>query len=58
MISLLQGLIRHWQPVMEERIRNPGGYDPATYFQKSWTGGQFANKEWVAKMTQQYAGRA
>jgi NADH dehydrogenase (ubiquinone) flavoprotein 1 len=36
----VQGLIRHFQPVMEERIRHPERYDPAKWFQKSWTGGK------------------
>ena len=34
----VQGLIRHFQPVMEERILHPEKYDAAAYFQKSWTG--------------------
>jgi NADH dehydrogenase (ubiquinone) flavoprotein 1 len=34
----VQGLIRHFQPVMEERILHPEKYDAAAYFQRSWTG--------------------
>lgn len=45
---LLQGLIRHFQPVMEERIQHPERYDPATYFQRAWSGRPFANAPWVA----------
>ena len=45
----VQGLIRHFQPVMEDRIRNADRFDPAQYFQKSWTGTQQtdAAKAWV-----------
>ena len=45
---LPQGLIRHFQPVIEERIARPELYDPAKYFQRSWTGRPFANAPWVA----------
>lgn len=45
----VQGLIRHWQPVMEERIAHPEKHDPAKFFQKAWTGAPFTNGEWVAK---------
>ena len=34
----VQGLIRHWQPFIEERLRNPGGYKKEDWFQKSWSG--------------------
>jgi len=43
----VQGLIRHFQPMMEDRIRNSSAYDPAKWFQKSWTGAPFANSNWV-----------
>ncbi len=33
--------------MMEERIRHPEQYDPAAYFQRSWSGSPFANKPWV-----------
>lgn len=45
----VQGLIRHFQPVMEERIRNSASYDPAKWFQRSWTGAPFKNGAWVEK---------
>ena len=44
----VQGLIRHFQPVMEARIARPDLYDPAAYFQRSWSGRPFANAPWVA----------
>ena len=34
----VQGLIRYFQPVMEERILHPEKFDAAAHFQKSWTG--------------------
>jgi NADH dehydrogenase (ubiquinone) flavoprotein 1 len=40
----VQGLIRHFQPVMEERIRHPERYDPSKWFQKSWTGGKLSGE--------------
>ena len=43
----VQGLIRHFQPVMEDRIRNSASYDPAKWFQPSWTGAEFKNAAWV-----------
>ena len=45
----VQGLIRHFQPVMEDRIRNSASYDPAKWFQRSWTGAPFKNGAWVEK---------
>jgi NADH dehydrogenase (ubiquinone) flavoprotein 1 len=46
----VQGLIKNFQPMMEERIANPGGYDPAKYFQRSWSGQPLpsAQQAWVA----------
>lgn len=43
----VQGLIRRFQHVMEDRIENPGAYDADKYFQKSWSGQPFVNKQWV-----------
>ena len=43
----LQGLIRRFKHVLEERIENPQSYDASKYFQKSWSGSPFANKGWV-----------
>ena len=47
----VQGLIRHYQDVLEERIDDAanGSVDLSKYFQASWTGGEFTNQEWVAK---------
>ena len=47
----MQGLIRHFQPVMEDRIRNASAYDPKKWFQKSWSGGEFKNGPWVKSAT-------
>jgi NADH dehydrogenase (ubiquinone) flavoprotein 1 len=43
----VQGLIRYWQPQMEERIKNKGKFDPSAHFQRSWSGAPFTNKAWV-----------
>jgi hypothetical protein len=32
---------------MEDRIRNSASYDPAKWFQPSWTGAEFKNAAWV-----------
>ena len=48
----VQGLIRHYQPQMVQRIREKDSFNSADYFQKSWTGGDFENDEWVKKMQQ------
>ncbi len=34
----VQGLIRHFMPMMEERVRNPAAYKPEDFFQKSFSG--------------------
>jgi NADH dehydrogenase (ubiquinone) flavoprotein 1 len=43
----VQGLIRRFQHVMEDRITHPENYDADFHFQKAWTGKPFANKDWV-----------
>lgn len=43
----VQGLIRHFQPVMEERLANPAGYDASRYYQRAWSGAAFKNDSWV-----------
>lgn len=47
----VQGLIRHWQPVMEDRIRNFASFDPKKHFQKSFSGAAQSTeaKAWVAR---------
>jgi len=45
----VQGLIRHYSHVLEDRIEHPEKYNPDTYFQKSWSGAEFKNGEWVKK---------
>jgi NADH dehydrogenase (ubiquinone) flavoprotein 1 len=44
----VQGLIRHFMPMMEERVRNPAAYKPEDFFQKSFSGAPFQNQKWVA----------
>ena len=47
----VQGLIRHYNDVCEQRIDDAanGTLDISKYFQKSWTGGDFTNQDWVNK---------
>lgn len=47
----VQGLIRRFKHVMEERLDNPEKFraERDKYFQKSWSGKPFANKEWAEK---------
>jgi len=53
----VQGLIRNFQPVMEERIQHPEKYNPSKYFQKSWSGADFKNTTWVNNTEKSYAAR-
>merc|ERR1711934_520062 len=39
----VQGLIRHYTPLMEERIKNAGSHDPADFFQECWSGVKASN---------------
>ena len=34
----VQGLIRHYTPLMQDRIQNSQDYDPEAFFQKCWSG--------------------
>ena len=43
----VQGLIRRFKHVVEDRLANPQDYSTEKYFQKAWSGEKFANKEWV-----------
>ena len=43
----VQGLIRRFQPVIEERIANPQGFDFEAHFQHAWSGEAFANADWT-----------
>jgi NADH dehydrogenase (ubiquinone) flavoprotein 1 len=54
----VQGLIRHFQPVLEERIANPAGYDPKKYFQRAWSGAAFKNDGWVGRTEKSLAALA
>eukprot|EP00940_MAST-03C_sp_MAST-3C-sp2_P002854 g2854.t1 len=53
----VQGLIKEFQPLMEDRIENADKYNPDDWFQKSWSGdaGDHDNSEWVEKITKQWA---
>ncbi|KAH8087780.1 FMN binding protein [Aureococcus anophagefferens] len=48
----VQGLIRRFQPVIEERIADPQGFDFEAHFQHAWSGEKFKNAEW----TQEFGG--
>ena len=43
----VQGLIRRFKHVLEDRIKNPQNYDPEKYFQRAWSGEKFSNHEWA-----------
>lgn len=45
----VQGLIRRFNHVIEDRIANPERYkaEKEMYFQKAWSGSEFANKGWT-----------
>merc|ERR1719421_67927 len=43
----VQGLIRRFKHVVEDRITNPDDYSEEKYFQKAWSGEAFENKKWV-----------
>jgi NADH dehydrogenase (ubiquinone) flavoprotein 1 len=51
----VQGLIRHFQPVMEDRIQNPDKFDPAKHYQRAWAGADFANAKWVSQVEKGFA---
>lgn len=43
----VQGLIRRFKHVLEDRLEHPELFDAEKHFQKSWSGSPFANKQWV-----------
>ena len=43
----VQGLIRRFKHVIEDRLEHPENYKPETYFQHAWSGQEFDNKKWV-----------
>ena len=45
----VQGLMRRFSHVIDERIAAHGHYDLSKHFQKSWSGAPFANREWSLK---------
>jgi NADH dehydrogenase (ubiquinone) flavoprotein 1 len=54
----VQGLIRHFQPQMEERIANRAAYDPARYAQRAWSGAPSTNADWVGRTERSLAALA
>jgi len=52
----VQGVIRHFKDVMEDRIDNADAYDPEDWFQKSWSGTKDpSHAAWLEKMEKQWA---
>lgn len=45
----VQGLMRRFGHVINDRLEHPEAYSVDKYFQKSWSGMPFANAEWTAK---------
>ena len=45
----IQGLIRRFKHVMEDRLDNPDKYDAEKYFQRSWSGAAFSNQQWATE---------
>ena len=45
----VQGLIKRFKYVLEDRLTHPENYDASKYFQKSWSGDEFSNKDWSVK---------
>ena len=44
----VQGLIRHWQPLMEERLDGgEEGYEEPLMNRETWNGGAFTNEKWI-----------
>ena len=50
----VQGLIRHYQDVIEDRLDNPEAFDAEAHFQRSWSGAPFTNAEWVTSTNATY----
>jgi NADH dehydrogenase (ubiquinone) flavoprotein 1 len=44
----VQGLIKSFRHVMEDRLTNPRDFVPEKYFQRAWSG-EFSNTEWALK---------
>jgi NADH dehydrogenase (ubiquinone) flavoprotein 1 len=45
----VQGLIRRFKHVLEDRIENPQSFDAEKHFQKAWSGAPNTNQEWAKK---------
>merc|ERR1712241_1028095 len=43
----IQGLLRHFKPVIRDRIDDPSSFDHEAAFQTSWSGDPFDNSEWT-----------
>jgi hypothetical protein len=46
-IPHLQGLIRRFKHVIEDRIQNSASFDASKYHQKAWSGADFSNLKWA-----------
>ena len=51
----VQGLIRNFQPVIEERLQDAGNHDLSQYEQGAWTGEPITNEKWVEEMKKKLA---
>merc|ERR1719231_1849618 len=51
----VQGLIRHFRPVIEERLQDAGNHDLSQYEQGAWTGEPITNEKWVEEMKKKLA---
>jgi NADH dehydrogenase (ubiquinone) flavoprotein 1 len=44
----VQGLIRRFKHVLEDRIKHPELFDASKHFQSSWSGEKFSNQQWAS----------
>jgi NADH-ubiquinone oxidoreductase-F iron-sulfur binding region len=47
LVAQVQGLIRRFQHVVEERLEKGDSFDHAKHFQKAWSGEPFTNDQWT-----------
>lgn len=47
----VQGLIRHYSHLLEDRVKDPSSYNADDWFQTAWSGAPFGNDEWVSKFS-------
>jgi len=43
----IQGLIRRFKHVIEDRIQNSATFDASKHYQKAWSGKPFTNEKWA-----------